>query len=214
MIEYLPGVATGLILAVSAYSTHAQNPEYRCEPGTVDNDAVVVTYADVDVGRFSDPNNKICTFAIGGASADGSLSRNEQLPLRTAIDAIDEVDLSGIVLRLTLARSAVSDDLDNVRSEIVVLFEESGAYLALPNCFRALDFFFDPENIPEPMFILEARELVYLSLEDFGLFVSCSVIGPGDDDRLRSAIPTLHLRVGWPDGEEDSLFVPRGAVYE
>ena len=46
-------LVSALIVAVPNIS-RAANPQYRCEPNTVANDAVAIAFPDVDVGAYSD----------------------------------------------------------------------------------------------------------------------------------------------------------------
>lgn len=188
----------------------AGNPQYRCEPGTVDNDAVVIAPSDVDVGRFSDPNNKICTFSIGGASANGTSTRSIQTPIQHQIDALFEGDVSGIVIRLTQARTVFQGDYDDIHESIEEVFKKS--HQELTTCFKALSLYAQ-SNQPDPLNGLENNEQMYLSTESASLHVWCSILAPERMTYLKSEVPTLHLRVRSSGGQDDSLFVPQGAYH-
>ncbi|MGQ4878906.1 hypothetical protein ACOJCM_10095 [Billgrantia sp. LNSP4103-1] len=189
---------------------YAGNPEYRCEPGTVDNDAVAITYPDVDVGRYSDPNQKICTFSVGGASSTGS-SYYSEAPWRKLIQRVDLGDVQGVVIRLTLARSLFDSDVEEFQYEIEQLLQESVSDLS--RCFLALGVAGTSDQL-SPLEATGEGENVFLYLDQDSLTVMCSILEPGEHLDLISDVPTLHLSVESDDGRDDSLFVPQEVLYE
>ncbi|AQZ50870.1 hypothetical protein [Martelella mediterranea] len=97
-------VAYGLIVFafVNVSSAEAGNPEYRCDLGTVDHDASAVAFPGVDVGAYSNPNDKVCTFAIGGASPDGPSSGVS--PIAQILEQAQTGEFQTLFLRLMIAR--------------------------------------------------------------------------------------------------------------
>lgn len=209
--QWLFGLASLAIALLASPSLQAKNPEYRCEQGTVENDAVAVTYSDVDVGTFSDPNKKICKFAIGGAAGAGPTSRQDQAPVQELISRLKEGRIDQIVIRLTLARTTTSDEIDEYRNSIASLLKEHGGDLKA--CFDALSKF--PEHDRSTIKFNIGDKPVFLSASNKSIKLFCSVTGAGKYDVFLTGVPTLQLKsILQAEGQTDSWFVPQEAARE
>lgn len=198
--------AAASIAQLVANEADARNPEYRCVPATVANDAVAFAYADVDVGVFSDPNDRICTFAIDGAAATGS----ERTPIKQVIDQVYEGDYQQLIIRLTVARQATDPDVEKIRERIGSLLADASEDLI--SCFKALEAY-GREGGPEPKVYFDNGVPAYLLIEDGEFSIQCSISDPGEYFDIRSEFPMLRLRsISIEDKSQDSLFVPVEAI--
>lgn len=208
-------VLTGTAICAAASVAHAGNPSYRCEPQTVQDDAVAVVYSDVDVSSFSDPDKHTCVFAIGARPRSGGAS--EALPpIPEVLQQLRNGDVSEIIVRLTLARAAVQPDISEISGQLKKALADSAADIG--NCLTALSLFASPDA-PKPKVIIgrdpnypNGRESVYLSIKDKELEVTCSVSPAGSEGRVNSDSPMMRLQVRSSRGTNDSWFVPRGAI--
>ena len=150
----------------------AGNPQYRCEPGTVANDAVAIAFPDVDVAAFSDPDNDVCAFAIGGASIDGP-SRNDVSPIGEIFGRLQSGEVEPLVLRLLIPRSSLSDENGKLQDSIGTLLGENLDQIF--ECVAALQKFDD--GPPQPIFSSDQGALIYLQAENDLVSIECSVFG-------------------------------------
>lgn len=188
--------------ALTFSAASASNPQYRCEPRTVETDAVAIAYATVDVAAFSDPNKHICTFAIDGA-APGSHPSSRQ-PVSELIGRLSEGDVTGITIRLTLARSIVDESVERRREELRAILADYVEDMA--NCFRALR---SSDKAPDPKDIMRDGSSIYLIVESDRVTLHCTIQKPGKYSVLQTDYPTLRLRARWNDDRTvDNLFVP------
>lgn len=192
----------GFITLHTADHAQAGNPQYRCEPGTVANDAVTIAFPDVDVAAFSDPDNDVCTFAIGGASTNGP-SRNSISPIGEIIGRLQTGEVEPLVLRLLLPRSSSSDGITELQKSIGSLLSENLEQVF--QCFEALEKFDD--GTAEALFTSDRGALVYLQRENDVVTIECSVFGPNSGEFVRSSVPVLRL-YSRSQGKSDSLFIP------
>jgi len=199
-------LVSALIVAVPNIS-RAANPQYRCEPNTVANDAVAIAFPDVDVGAYSDPDNDRCTFAIGGASIDGPVKSADVPPIAEIIHQARSGNSLPLSLRLLIARSAMSGDVDDLSKTVAEVLGENLPQLDL--CISALEKFSD--GPPDPITTSENEALVYMNIENDIVSVQCMIFPPGERDVIRSAVPTL-LLYSRSKGKSDSLFVPNTAL--
>lgn len=187
-------------------AAHAGNTPYRCEPGTVANDAVAIAFPDVDVAAFSDPDNDICTFAIGGATIDGP-TRGEVSPIAEILGRLESTDVEPLVLRLLIPRSLLEGENRELEGAIGELLKEN--LEALLKCVAALENF--DSGVPEPKGFSDLGAFIYLRAENDAVTVECSLFKPESSEFLRSTVPVLRLYSRTGD-KSDSLYVPAPAL--
>jgi len=191
------------LFAISASTALANNPQYRCEPGTVDADAVAIAFPDVDVGVFSDPNNNVCTFSIGGASVSGAPLRNDISPIAEVLSQARSGEVGPLTIRLTLARSNLKRESEDVIEAVNLIF---GYNLSrLKKCISALEESGEKLSSDGITVFLDSES------ENGGTSVKCMVISPGSFPRINTSEPTLiiYARSG---NETDGLYVPKLAI--
>ncbi len=168
---------------------HAGNPSYRCEPQTVQDDAVAVVYSDVDVSSFPDPDKHTASSPSARPRSGGASRRSRPSP--EILQQLRNGDVSEIIVRLTLARAArPARHQRDFRAAQRRALPDSAAEIG--NCLTALSLFASPDA-PKPKVIIgrdpnypNGRESVYLSIKDKELEVTCSVSPAGSEGRVSS----------------------------
>ena len=200
-------LSLALFLLLSPSSVLAKS-EYRCKNKTVDNDAVAVSYTDVDVNAYSNPDEKVCTFTIDGPkkSANGTLG---SIVSRASVFS-KTIDVKAIAFRLTLSRSIVDTEVDGFRNQIVDALMASKDELV--NCFLGLrDFGTNGTQTKIPK--TDKGHPIYLKLERGDLLISCVVYPPGQHTTFMTQEPTLQLLSNNKGSRTyDILYVPFGAI--
>ena len=197
----------------------AGNPEYHCQRGAVDSDAIAVAFPGVDVSAFSNPNDKVCTFAIGGASPDGPSSGVTKIS-QTLGQALSG-ELQPLLLRLMIARpKAIEAEGKYVEGTLSLMKENEGA---ISDCINAIllmanggdqrNLFAMGAELPKPEFSSGDGTFIYVSRENDIASLLCAVHSPTQGETFRSDYPTFRLYArSHTDGSSDSLFIPSEAV--
>ena len=204
------GWLLGLAGAGLASSALAGNPVYHCEPGTVEKDARIVAYPTDDIAAFSDPANRICTFAVNGATLTGPSEQEGRPSWQDLMVLLEQGNVRVLVLRLTAARQGVDARAAEFRSAAEAALAPVSTDLA--SCFKAL-LYFDEAEQPEPKFT-EGRYRYFARAYENKLKIVCWVTPPGQFMEHSAEFPVLLLRVQSGSGTADALFVPQGAVHE
>ena len=197
-----------LCLLISPSSVLAAS-EYRCKNKPVDNDAIAVSYTDVDVNAHSNPTEKVCTFTIDGPKRDSNGTRGS-IVSGASVFSKKDIDIENIARRLTLSRSIVDTEVDGFRKRIVDALMTSKNELV--NCFLGLRDF-DNNRTPPAMEETVDGFPIYLKLERRDLVMSCIVYPRGRHTTFASAEATLQLLAeDRGKGTHDILYVPIGAI--
>lgn len=199
-------VCIGLFFVSIADQAQAGNPQYRCEPGTVAEDAVAIAFPDVDVAAFSDPDNDICTFAIGGATIGGP-SRGDVSPIAEVIERLQSGEVEPFVFRLLIPRSSLTGVGGEFGEAIGSLLSENLEQVL--ECISALLEF--EGSMPQPVSVSDLGAFIYLQAENDIVSIECSVFKPGGGALVRSPVPVLRL-YSQSEGSSDSLYVPSSAL--
>lgn len=207
MPSILRNLLVSSLIAIAPSIGYAANPQYRCEPNTVANDAVAIAFPDVDVGAYSDPDNHVCTFAIGGASIDGPSSSSDVPPIAEILNQARSGNSFPLSLRLLLPRSAIESGAVEISQIVEEMLNANSPELNL--CITALERFSDKR--PPPLSLAENGALIYMSIENDRVSLQCMVLPPGESEVIRSDVPTL-LLYSRSQGRSDSLFVPDPAL--
>lgn len=180
--------------------------EYRCKNDPVDNDAIAVSYTDVDVSAFSDPNQKTCTFTIDGPKRDANGARGSLLSQASVFSS--EIHIEMITKRLTLSRSISGNNEEEVRTRIHHVLEETKDELI--SCFFALiGSTWTHQTDP----IVEGEYQIFIDHATNGMIIRCAIFPPGRHHRISIQETTLVLsHHDRRDRSYDVLFVPSGAI--
>ena len=182
--------------------------EYRCKNKPVDNDAIAVSYTDVDVNTHSNPTEKVCTFTIDGPKKDSNGTRGS-IVSRASVFSQD-IDINDIARRLTLSRSIVDTEVDRFRERIVDALMTSKNELV--NCFLGLRDFGNNRTRPTMEETVDGFP-IYLKLEGRDLVMSCIVYPRGRHTTFASQEATLQLLAeDRGKGTHDILYVPIGSI--
>lgn len=196
----------GLLVLHDAGQAQAGNPQYRCEPDTVAEDAVAIAFPDVDVAAFSDPDNDICTFAIGGATIDGP-SRGDVSPIAEVLDSFRSGDVDPLVFRLLIARSGLSGENGELQEAIGAILNENLGQMF--GCISALTEF--EKAPPDSLFASELGAFIYFKAENDIVSMECSLFKPNGSAFVSSPVPVLRLHTR-SEGKSDSLYIPSSAL--
>lgn len=180
--------------------------EYRCKNDPVDDDAIAVSYTDVDVSAFSDPNQKTCTFTIDGPKRAANGVRGSLLSRASVLSSAIHVDI--ITKRLTLSRSISGNDNNEIHKRINDVLEEEKNELI--SCFFALmGSTWMYQTVP----VNEGEYQIFIDHTTNDMIIRCTIYSPGKYDRIsiqeRTLVLSHHDR---RDSSHDVLFVPIGAI--
>ena len=195
-------VCINLLWASSAWSAS----EYRCMDKTVQNDAIAVSYTDVDVAAHSNPYKKTCTFTIDGSKQRANGVRGSSLSRAAVFSSAINIDF--IVKRLTLSRFVAGDMKDNITPKITGVLADRKDQLI--SCFSEL------KNIrwqrhTEP--VSEGPMKIFINFSADGMQLSCIIYPSGNYNRVTFGEKTLVLlHRDRREESEDVLFVPTGAL--
>lgn len=199
-----------LASAIIATPVLAGNPTYRCERGTVDNDALLIAYPKDDIGRFSDPGKKICKFTVNGATRSGPSEPSARPPWKDLIGSLEDGNVRLLVVRLTAAHPGSQEELREFRDALSDFMRPLSEDFA--QCFRALRYFGE-SNQPEPKFE-EGRYKYFVNRGSKQFGALCWVTPPGRYRDHSSETSVLFASIRSQSGASDSIFVPKGVFSE
>lgn len=186
----------------------ASNPDYRCEVGTVQNDAFVSAYSDVDVASYSKPADRVCIFAVGGAGSSQAYSSISHSPISEILRRAVIGDIFPLAERVVVASPPERDDIEMVVEAIASLLAASINDFNI----RISTLHTDPAEVSSDQHASEHGVIVILRGENDVLMVECGIAPPPGGSLIRSEVPVLRIFARSHNGISNTLFIPRGAT--